>query len=126
MTTFYQQTILLYDGRYVPLRDIQRLRLCGTASSIIRTSMDSLSRHGGRVGCYMDLPSGVGVFYKCPPEMVDVGLLQQYGVAWDVYQMKYYTAPVPNATNKHNDQYWERIASSSPYLTSPPYLSLTG
>ena len=110
------QTILLYDGRYVPLRDIQRLRLCGTPSSVIRSAMLALTeRHAGALGAYRELPTGVSLLYKCPPERVDAEALGGYGVSVELYRLRYHARPAMNATNRHCDGYWQRIESHSPY-----------
>lgn len=109
------QSILLYDGRYVPLRDIQRLRLCGMTSGNIRTMMEWLSAHDGKLGSFQVLHGGVNLFYKCPPRLIDRRLLESFGIPWDVYRWSYETSRPVNITTKHSEQYWQKVVSSSPY-----------
>lgn len=110
-------SILLYDGQYVPLRDIQRLRLCGMVAGKIKFAMEQLSSFGGKLGCFQVLHGGVNLFYKCPPSLVDRESLESfYGIPWKKYKFHYDTTPALNVTTRHNDQYWLKVASGSPYI----------
>ncbi|ESO07790.1 hypothetical protein HELRODRAFT_170343 [Helobdella robusta] len=113
------QAILLYEGKYVPVRDIQRLRLSGMTSQEIRSTMEFLnSTRQGKVGCYREIRGGIGVFYKCPPHLVDVTFLELFGLNLLIYEARYNSRMVSNATNRHSAVYWYRIETCSPYLTS--------
>lgn len=117
------QAILLYEGRYVPVRDIQRLRLSSMTSQEIRSTMEFLnSTREGKVGCYREIRGGIGVFYKCPPHLVDMEFLESFGLTLAIYETRYSSRMVSNATNRHSAVYWYRIETCSPYLTSTEVL----
>lgn len=110
------QAILMYDGRYVPLRDIQRLRLCGMAAGQIKLAMEQLSAYDGKLGSFQVLHGGVNLFYKCPPNLVDREILEfSYCIPWETYKFHYDVIPASNITTKHSEQYWLKVAGSSPY-----------
>lgn len=110
-------SILLYEGQYVPLRDIQRLRLCGMAAGKIKFAMEQLSSFGGKLGCFQVLPGGINLFYKCPPSLVDRESLESFcGISWKKYKFHFDTMPALNITTRHNDQYWLKVTSGSPYI----------
>lgn len=113
---FVRQSILSYYGWCVPLRDLQRLRLrSGTSAVVIREAMKSLELDG--MGSFRMLQGGLNVFYKCPPELVNSAtLLATDEMSANEYKQCFNSAPLSNATNRHSERYWQKIANGSPYV----------
>ena len=107
------QAILAYSGWCVPLRDIQRLRLRGLPSAVIRTAMETLEQTG--VGRCCEVTGNMCVFYKCPPHLITAESLTRWQLTWNDYSVQFMSLPSLNQTNRHNESYWQRVASSSPY-----------
>ena len=107
------QALIAYSGWCVPLRDIQRLRLRGVPSITIRTAMETLERTG--LGRYIEVTGNTCIFYKCPPHMVTDEALTRWHLTWNEYSLQFTSLPAVNQTNRHNDSYWQRVASNSPY-----------
>jgi len=107
------QAIIAYGGWCVPLRDIQRLRLRGLPSSIIRVAMETLERTG--LGRCCEVTGNMCIFYKCPPHLVTAEALARWRLTWNDYSLQFASLPAVNQTNRHNESYWQRVASSSPY-----------
>ena len=107
------QAIIGYGGWCVPLRDVQRLRLRGLPSSVIRVAMETLERTG--LGQCREVTGNMCIFYKCPPHLVTADALTRWHLTLSDYSLQFSMMPAVNQTNRHNDTYWQRVASSSPY-----------
>ena len=105
--------IIAYSGWCVPVRDIQRLRLRGVSSSVIRTAMEILEKTG--LGLCQELTGNMCIFYKCPPHLVTMEALDRWHITKDGYSSLFTLLPALNQTNKHTESYWQRVALNSPY-----------
>lgn len=113
ISTLICQQVLKYEGPFVTVRDIQRRRLRQVSANHIKSSMNQLTMDG--LGFYKTLCLGIMVFYKCPPSIIDPDVLQKYNVSHEHYEQIYNQKSYITSSNRHTDNYWERITMSSPY-----------
>lgn len=108
--------VLMYEGPFVTVRDVQRRKLRHVSANVIKSLMNELTVDG--LGVYQTLCLGIMVFYKCPPSVIRSESLDKYKISLDLYERNYNQPSYINSANRHSESYWQRVKNSSPYPTN--------